>query len=325
MGKRIVICCDGTGNEYGENNTNVVKLFELIQRDRPDQIVFYDPGVGTFGSNAAVTKVAKFVTRVMGLAFAYGITRNIEDAYEFLMDNYEEGDKVFLFGFSRGAYTVRALAGMLHKCGLLEKGTKNLIPYASRMYRKGKPNVAQGFKATYSRKCKPQMVGVWDTVKSVGLFRPKFPHARLNEDVKFGYHALAIDEKRSKFRPNLWDESTANENRIEQVWFAGVHSDVGGYYQEDGLSDITLKWMLGKAKDCGLLINEREYNELAVNGEYQEKLHNSLVPMWWIAGWRKRDIFKNALVHKSVFRRIEAGIGYRPKNLPKREAVCVVN
>ncbi len=325
MGRNIVICCDGTGNQYGENNTNVVKLFQFIQKDHPGQIAYYDPGVGTFGANAAVTRVAKFVTRLMGLAFGYGITRNIEDAYKFLMDNYEAGDRVYLFGFSRGAYTVRALAGMLHKCGLLDKGLKNLIPYASRMYRKGKRDVAKGFKATYSRECKPHMVGVWDTVKSVGLVIPrKFPSARLNEDVKFGYHAVSIDEKRSKFRPNLWDENRANGQRIEQVWFAGVHSDVGGYYEKDGLSDIALKWMLGKARDCGLLIDDGRYNGLAVNGEYRDKLHNSLLPIWWVAGWRKRVIPENSLVHRSVFQRIAADVTYRPKNLPSPQALCIV-
>src|SRR5262245_58623619 len=122
MAKNIVVCCDGTGNEYGENNTNVVKLFRMIEKDPRSQIAYYDPGVGTLSAPAALTKLTKALTKLLGLAFAYGVSTNLEDAYEYLMDKFEPGDKVFLFGFSRGAFTVRALAGMLNKCGLLEKG-----------------------------------------------------------------------------------------------------------------------------------------------------------------------------------------------------------
>lgn len=317
MIKNIVICCDGTGNEYGKENTNVVRLFNLIAKDDKKQIAFYDPGVGTYGAVGANTKIGSAFNKLLGLAFAYGLTKNIEDAYEFLMDNYRQGDKIFLFGFSRGAFTVRALAGMLHKCGLLEQGSKNLLPYASRMYHKSDAVVARGFKETFCRECKPHFIGVWDTVKSVGLIKPrKFPNATLNPDVQFGYHAVSIDEKRSKFRPNLWDEPAASNQTIEQVWFAGVHSDIGGSYKEQELSDITLRWMLDNAKSHGLLVSERANQ---VIGDCTGKLHNSLLPIWWILGWKKRKILPGAKIHSSVYNRMNKMNSYRPKNLPVKE------
>lgn len=166
--KNIVICCDGTGNEYGPNNTNVVKLYKSVIRDA-EQIAFYDPGVGTISFLSR--ELGRQVGILLGKALGMGLQQNIEDAYRYLMDRYRTGDKVFLFGFSRGAFTVRALAGMLRKCGLLQKGNNNLIPYASKIY--NKPNnqdIATGFKETYCRECKPYFIGVWDTVGSMGWF-----------------------------------------------------------------------------------------------------------------------------------------------------------
>ena len=322
MGKNIVICCDGTGNEYGRKNTNVVKLFNIIVKHHLQQIAFYDPGVGTFSSAAVFSKTAKFISKSMGLAFAYGITKNIEDAYEYLMDKYHEGDRVFLFGFSRGAFTVRALAGMLKKCGLLQKGSNNLIPYATRMYRKGKEEVARGFKETFSRECKPHFVGVWDTVKSIGLFKPRrFPNAKLNEDVKFGFHAVSVDEKRSKFRPNLWDEPACPGQSITQVWFPGVHCDIGGSYREHGLADIALKWMIDRAAECGLVIDQEKYKK--IKPDPADKIHNSLFPIWWILGWKLRKIKKSYLIHISAYRRKKL-VKYNPKNLPAEGEAPIV-
>jgi uncharacterized protein (DUF2235 family) len=326
MRKNIVICCDGTGNEYGEQNTNVVKLFESLDLSNPSkQIGYYDPGVGTFSSPAAITKTAKWLSKLWGLAFASGITRNIEDAYEYLMNKYVDGDRVYLFGFSRGAFTVRALAGMLCKCGLLQKGSNNLIPYATNMYRRGKPEVAVGFKKTFSRECKPHFIGVWDTVKSVGLFVPrKFPNAKLNPDVKYGYQALAIDEKRSKFRPNLWDPPESSDQVIEQVWFAGVHCDIGGSYSDDGLSNIALQWLAQRAESCELNIRKAELAR--VKTDPCDKLHNSLLPIWWLLGWKRRNIENGSKIHTSIVVRIEkCNLDYMPKNLPALSELEIVN
>jgi len=318
-GKTIVICCDGTGNEYGADNTNVVKLFALIQKIPHRQIAYYDPGVGTMAAPEAITQIKKWFTRLWGLAFAWGLTRNIEDAYEYLMDKYEEGDRVFLFGFSRGAFTVRALAGMLHRVGLLQKGSNNLIPYATRIYRRGTSDVQAGFKTTFSRPCKPHFVGVWDTVESVGLFLPRrFPDTKLNTDVQFGYHAISIDEKRSKFRPNLWD-SPEDVQTIEQVWFGGWHSDVGG---NPLIADIPLRWMIDKARDQGLLIREDTYERVLTN--HLAEHHNALIPYWWILGWWARKIPRGAWIHESVFARRRDRPSYNPKNLREAEDPVVV-
>ena len=252
MAKNIVVCCDGTGNEYGSNNTNVVKLYEAIVRDR-DQAAFYDPGVGTFSFLGRT--LGRRVGRTLGKAFGAGLQQNIEDAYRFLMDRYEPGDRLYLFGFSRGAFTVRALAGMLNLCGLLQRGSLNLVPYASRIYNdRARHGMAPGFKRTYCHDCRPHLIGVWDTVASMGWFwGRKFFDSTLNHDVKYGYHAVSIDEQRKKFPANMWSENArADHQTIEQVWFAGVHSDVGGWYTDAGLSDIALEWMLEQGRGPGL-------------------------------------------------------------------------
>jgi uncharacterized protein (DUF2235 family) len=321
MPKNIVVCCDGTGNEFRESqhNTNVVKLFEVIVKDPARQIAYYDPGVGTMSLPGFATWAGKWISIGLGLAFGYGITRNIEDAYSYLMARHEAGDRLYIFGFSRGAFTARALAGMLHVCGLLEKGSDNLIPYASKIYMRARqePQVAADFRKTFSRECKPHFIGVWDTVESVGIvpgFRRKFPDTRLNEDVLFGRHALALDEQRSQFRPNLWTEPAARGQSIVQVWFSGVHADVGGSYAEAGLSNIALRWMLGAAAGQGLLVNAAAAAPYA--GDHRGRLHNPLLPAWWLLGWWRRRVPGGALVHQSVPDRQRDVPGYTPPNLP---------
>src|SRR2546425_7407147 len=137
MAKNIVICCDGTGNQFGEQNSNVVKLYQTLVSNA-SQIPYYHPGVGTMGTRNALTSIGKWWTRKIGLAFGYGISDNIADAYQFLMRAFEPGDQVYVFGFSRGAYTARALCGMLHVVGLLTEGNEGLIPYAIRMIKRRK-------------------------------------------------------------------------------------------------------------------------------------------------------------------------------------------
>jgi uncharacterized protein (DUF2235 family) len=158
MAKNIVICCDGTGNQFGEQNSNVAKLNKTLVCNS-SQIAYYHPGIGTMGGRNALTPLAKWWTRVIGLAFGYGISENIEDAYQFLMNEYEENDHLYVFGFSRGAYTARALCGMLHVVGLLTTGNDALIPYAIRLIKRKKidfdavcsdhPQDAQHYKVGY--------------------------------------------------------------------------------------------------------------------------------------------------------------------------------
>lgn len=342
MSKNIVVCCDGTGNQYCEKNTNVVKLFELLDHCSTDQVGFYDPGVGTLGSRIWHTRFVRFLSRLGGLAFAHGLTKNIEDAYQYLMDTYEDGDKLFLFGFSRGAYTARALAGMLGKCGLLHRGSNNLVPYATKLYRdaskrrrkrQADSEELKGFRDAFSRDCVPHLVGVWDTVKSVGFFnRITFGDSHLNQHINFGLHALSIDEKRWKFPPLLWKPhhdkkaiEQASGQSIKQVWFAGVHCDVGGSYKEAGLSNISLHWMIENAIQAGLKIDVKKMSakQLDLKTDHTDELHNPLIPFWWLLGWCRRKISNGSMLHQSVFDRIQDIADYQPKNLPDKEKLQV--
>jgi len=316
VSKNIVVCYDGTGNEYGRNNTNVVGTFEAILRDQ-DQIAFYDPGIGTF-SFLGRALGRRFGT-MMGKAFGYGLAENIEDGYEYLMDHFLPDDKLFIFGFSRGAFTARCLVGMLCKVGILQKGSRNLIPYATEVYTtQGNEDVAEGFKRTYCHPCAPHFVGVWDTVASLGhVLAKQFPNNRLHQSVRYGYHAVSLDEQRKKFLVSLWDEADLPEGQtIDQTWFAGVHSDVGGWYTERGLSDIALIWMLEKAEAVGLRLKPDWKSSL--HPDPMGIMHESRLGFWrlWRPAPRKssRDWRK---IHDSVYLRQQTG-GY-PRNLPKRD------
>src|SRR5712692_6398951 len=205
MPRNIVVCCDGTANKFGTRNTNVVHLFRTLVQDPKTQVAYYHPGLGTMGAPGAWTRTSQWLSRLLGLAFGRGLSDDIGAAYVFLMHHYQAGDKLFLFGFSRGAYTVRALAGMLHMFGLIRKGNEPLVPYAIRMLTKLDRDtfkVAENFKATFSRECQTYFVGVWDTVSSVGWFRDPLtiPYSANNPDIAIGRHAIAIDERRAFFR-----------------------------------------------------------------------------------------------------------------------------
>src|SRR5215813_15080371 len=164
--KHIVICCDGTGNEYGDANSNVVKLYQALQQTPNQLIAYYHPGVGTMGDKNALTEAGKKWTKFRGLAFGYGLSENIADAYRYLMETFEPDDRIYIFGFSRGAYTARALCGMLQMFGLLPRGSEGMIPYAMRLFKSvdqsylsrlmGEPSkfkIAAGFKKTFSKEC----------------------------------------------------------------------------------------------------------------------------------------------------------------------------
>lgn len=317
MSKSIVVCYDGTNNEYGEHNTNVVKTFEAIVKDN-NQVAFYDPGVGTF--SFVGRRLGRLVGIGLGLLFGYGIRQNIEDGYEYLMNNFRPGDKVFLFGFSRGAYTARALAGMIHQFGILQQGSKNLIPYVSKMYfKKDKEKnftVIKGFKSTFSNICKPHFIGLWDTVGALGRnLSKKFPDYKLNEDVKYGFQAMAIDEKRRPYKVVLWDESDKKDNQIiEQVWFAGVHSEVGGGCPKDecSRSDIAFAWMMDKASapECCLKLKDDWQDSL--NQDAGADIHALTFPWSIPMLQKKRVIPSGAIIHQSVIDRVNERSDYKP-------------
>jgi len=303
--KKIVICCDGTGNEFGGpnpdpknksagHNSNVVKLYTALEINN-DQVGYYHPGVGTMGAPTATHWWSREWSKAKGLAFGAGFRDNVIDAYRYLMEVYNDNgghgneDEVYIFGFSRGAYTARALAGLLDGYGLLCRGNEGHIPYAWRMYvaqhgqrdqREVEPN--ESFKKTFSHKgFRIRFVGVWDTVSSVGWITTPLRLFNLaqNSTIMRGRHAISIDEHRCFFQDNLWGEPLSGQDLV-QAWFAGVHSDVGGSYSQpdSGLSEITLRWMLDEVglhalnpdrkagekavypAGSGVLLNEERYD-----------------------------------------------------------------
>ncbi|MDF3010573.1 MAG: hypothetical protein K0S03_1369, partial [Burkholderiales bacterium] len=220
--KRLILCCDGTWNSADQERngtpcpTNVVKLgYRVAKRDGDiPQLIYYDQGVGTGNT----------LDRASGGAFGDGLEENIHDAYRFLVANYEPGDELYLFGFSRGAFTVRSIGGMIRKCGILERPMQ---------FRKSCSLI-------HEEPIPIRMIGVWDTVGSLGIplrglrwltrREHQFHDTELSGSVQVACHALAIDERRAPFAPTLWDYKPKPGQQVEQVWFCGAHSDVGGGY-----------------------------------------------------------------------------------------------
>ncbi|MBU0914553.1 MAG: DUF2235 domain-containing protein [Gammaproteobacteria bacterium] len=288
--KRIVVCCDGTWNEPDKHPTNVVKIAHHLKPETTDgvqQVVFYDQGVGTQGS----------LDRYIGGATGRGIEKNVLDAYRFIVHNYDGqsdnghdyDDEIYLFGFSRGAYTARAVAGMIHTVGLLKKDLWQQLPAAYQYYRtppQQRP-ADSPFKRPLTKQPRIKMVGVWDTVGALGVPTPGlktisknwvgFFDTELSPLVEHAYHALALDEKRGPFAPSIWQGSPQNGQKVEQCWFAGVHSDIGGGYEDDaGVSDISLVWMVEKATALGLEFDtEDETWQESVKPDSLAPLHDS--------------------------------------------------
>lgn len=362
MGKNIVVLFDGTGNEIATDETNILRLARSILNDGEKQIFFYDPGVGTQGAPSADLMSRQELIKLLGLGIGLGVYDKIGSAYKFLMETFELGDKLFLFGFSRGAYIARALAGMVGKLGIMEKGRDNLVPYAVKLYADPRNlELARRFSDTFCRReAEIEFLGLFDTVKSVFRFEPKvpqftsvvLPRTFTNSAVRTLRHALAIDEKRRFFRTNIWktEEIDGHTTDVKQVWFAGVHSDIGGGYpiSEAGLSLFALEWMLKEASMAGLQLNLSQDQLQAISGRDRiglinqplMKIHQSLGGWWRLAEWvpkiakrgplgttrtraylprgESRFIAEGSTIHQSVFDRREADVGYDPLNLPDR-------
>lgn len=287
--RQLIICCDGTNNNVtgGRTDTNVIKLQSGLARDA-EQIVFYDPGVGNPGELPGATWVdsirAKF-QRLSGLAFGSGVYENIAECYSFLMLNYEKDDEIYLFGFSRGSFTARALSGVVNMFGLLRPEMTNMVPtllyiyFSKRESNKQKDDVCTEvtdikrlFVEPDNRNVWIHYIGVWDTVASIGMppFDKQITGSPTIKGKKFRHvrQALALDEYRKPFLPRLYSEpdfddpaSEANpEQSLKQRWFHGAHCDVGGGYAPEpdgpqsgcGLSDVTLHWLYDEARDKGL-------------------------------------------------------------------------
>jgi uncharacterized protein (DUF2235 family) len=321
MSKRIVFCADGTWDSP-QNDTNVYKLFKALPISSA-QIVFYDDGVGSDG-----TPLEKLAGGAMGI----GLFQKIKDGYTKIAHVYEQGDDLFLFGFSRGAFTARSLAGMIAICGLpLGSFDDNLTEDAFQAYRN--PSQRPAFDRNYNLfDAKLKMVGVWDTVGALGIpaiiggvdtLVDGFLDTSLHPDVLNAFQALAIDERRKEFPPTLWTPPSPPfpSQVLKQVWFAGVHCDVGGGYPETGLSDITFSWMLGNAVNLGLQVDP------AVSASYATldaknalgQLHNSWNLLWLFP--KSRTIAPNSALTNSVAIRCQFDDSYTPKNLTLNNGV----
>ncbi|RBO82673.1 DUF2235 domain-containing protein [Marinomonas aquiplantarum] len=330
MAKRIVICADGTWNKpevdlKKDFPTNVLKFARSIQPvadDGTQQQVFYDWGVGSYYSS------------VMGGTTGLGVHKNIMDGYRYIIQNYSDGDEIFLFGFSRGAYTVRSLCGLINNCGILKRPNANRVQEAFNLYKKsGKANKPNGqnaieFRSSYSHENRNiKFVGVWDTVGAMGIpisflgmFEDKdeFYDSKLGSNVGAARHAMAIDEHRSDFQPTIWEPRPGAD--IKQTWFSGVHCDVGGSYKPDkrGLiaSDDPMHWMVSEALGFGLGF-EPHWTSV-VDSDDLPKLNNSRRSFYRLRDKHLRPIGHgkgNVLIHKSVKRRWDSDPSYRPKNL----------
>jgi uncharacterized protein (DUF2235 family) len=332
--KRIVLCCDGTWNRADQETagkpcpTNVIKIaYRLCKRapDGTEQIIYYDQGVGT----------GDVEDKLLGGATGAGLEQNIHDAYIFLMANYEPGDEIYIFGFSRGAFTARSIGGMIHKCGIIAREHVEQYLVAEKLYHDGMTKAddqaAQDFRRDYSidgaQPTPVQMVGVWDTVGALGIpLRGLRAHNKeefqfldtdLNPAVKFAFHALAIDEHRGPFEPTLWNSDPAPGQTVEQVWFPGVHSDVGGGYKEADLSDITLKWMIECATRAGLAFDAGVMAKHAIAPKPEGTIHDSMTLVYRIEGKNERPIctLPTEKVHPGAIERWDKVPGYRPNNL----------
>ncbi|WP_069164396.1 DUF2235 domain-containing protein [Nocardia altamirensis] len=282
--KRLVVCCDGTWKaESSTTVSNIIKIAQTIRFDAPgptgekiQQWVTYVSGPGARG----------FLTdRVLGGAFGLGLEANLSSAYWHLALNWEPGDEIYIFGFSRGAFTARSLAGLIDRIGLLtpEAMISGKYPEALRIHHEVPPadgSIPQAWKDFRKKNCHEQapkidFLGVFDTVGALGVpgltsLRYKFHDVKLAPSVFCARQALAIDERRRNFEPCLWEvpiepnvKYRRGFQRVKQVWFEGVHSDIGGGYQECGLSDITLRWMVREAESVGLAFDRERLEHLS--------------------------------------------------------------
>lgn len=363
MPKNIIICADGTGNTTIKGRgTNVFKLYEAVDQNghrfdstAVQQVAIYHDGVGT--------ESLKWL-RIFGGVFGWGLSRNVKQLYGELARVYDPDDRIFLFGFSRGAFTVRTLAGLLASCGVLDPkryptnyGFWKAVRQAYRHYRRkyqtvfsrlirGKVVIDDEFlRKEYSvgidafadpnRKL-IEFIGVWDTVDAVGspfgiadvinstIYRFKFPNRTLSSEVEHACHALALDEPRHSFKPVLWKEQAGDERRLEQVWFAGSHSNVGGGYPRQGMSLVALDWMMRKAEAHGLRFLPQQRVMYRDGTDVDDKFYEPRAGLGMFYRWKPRNVAdlcrkSNVApkVHRTVFQRIARNTeGYAPGSVP---------
>ncbi len=384
MPKNIVILLDGTSNQVSADRTNVLRLYGVLAKNQ-DQIVYYDPGVGTLGADGSWLRLWRKITEVWGLATGWGLDEKVKDAYRFLIENYDRGngdegarDRIYIFGFSRGAYSARVLAGFIRAFGLIEKRNLNLLDYAYRAYKRIGESGATGFEEIrlFERTLRPdrppiRLLGLFDTVSSViesGRFGPRLrSHAftKKNTSVESVRHAVAVAERRTMFTPQLWPAGEmfhsnplssaggALQDALE-VWFNGVHGDVGGGWPEEQsqLAKVALRWMVEECKALGLHFVAQTVNTLVEGHKTRSgkiyvvpdgaaEPHNTMTWKWALIefiprrkpalsrrpslfGWtiplfERRVIPEGANVHQSVIDR--GRIAGNPPNLPSHYVV----
>lgn len=376
--RNLVVLLDGTGNEIGRNLSNVLKLFRIAEKGER-QLVYYNPGVGTIARISPWQRMRQKVVQTIGLAFGYGLDDNVLAAYRFLVENWREGDRIFLFGFSRGAWTARILGGLIHLVGLVRPEQLNMCDSALGIYKRASserdlPLAWHFARVIGTRQPTIHFVGVWDTVGSVMVprsdrfFVPSIetlPYTETNPSVRTFRHALALDERRRMFRVSKWNQpqpfvpnrfkpQEKLDQDIEQRWFAGVHSDIGGGYPEidSALSKLPLIWMVDEAVKSGLRINKANFRHLACGERHEQgqheyvqpsslgKMHRSLRGFWWMLEFlpkalkyrewparrplgtiywpaaEPRFVAPEHVVDPSVQERVLDDAGYRPVNLP---------
>lgn len=333
--KRIVICADGTWNEPDQidektgrrHPTNVMKVARAVLPQADDgtiQVVYYYKGVGTGGG----------LDKFTGGAFGKGIEANIRALYRFIVYNYAEGDELYFFGFSRGAFTVRTLAGFMNKVGFIKKDDDYYVPEIYACYESNKgPGSPEWIKAFHNvqstRACPPiRFVGVWDTVGSLGapgflgqLFNKgkyQYHDIGLNAPIQNAFQALAIDERRKPFAPDLWTRPAGWAGQLEQAWFPGVHSNVGGGYAPDGLANEALHWIVEKAENLGLQFDKQYLAHFLPC--FNSVLNNSMTAMYKTMGPNVRALDQHATdgeaVHQSAIdRKNLTECQYAPENL----------
>jgi uncharacterized protein (DUF2235 family) len=318
MKRRLIVCCDGTWQDLFQGYpTNVVKTAQAIvpsAEDGCEQIVYYEEGVGTRQMNSKIS-VVDWLTKLGGGGLGLGIDNKIQAAYRFLCLNYKEGDEIFLFGFSRGAYTVRCLAGLIYNSGLPRCKFVRKIPEAYELYRDRsretapKGPAAVSFRETYGERVPIKALCCWDTVASMGLpdlipglkldaqfnERYAFHDTKINHTIEHAYHAVAIDENRKVFYHTPMDSDLPGQ--LSQVWFPGGHGSVGGGRMEErGLSDGALQWMFDNVKALHLELDANNVEYGLENG----KMQYGVKPM-----------------PKASFPQAESKLGYKIRQLPK--------
>ncbi|TFK27916.1 WD40 repeat-like protein, partial [Coprinopsis marcescibilis] len=316
--RNLIICIDGTANQFGDQNTNVIELYNLLLKGPNDrQLTWYNSGIGTYAEPhwRSLEYWLQVLYHKIDLLIAWNFDKTLLAAYRWLADNYEEGDRIYLFGFSRGAFQVRALSAMIDKVGLIYKGNELQIPlcvdFTSSIYKifsfGNSPKVVkkvgtgeyvsktERFKKAFAREVRVHFVGAWDTVSSIGIARGKRVLPGTTDGMRhvcYFRHALALDERRVKFLPEYAWGGSHNDRRMKDTskqetrdsdqytWFPGTHSDIGGgNRQNEGMdrSRPPLRWMVSEAKAAGL--RTREFDRELLPKEHIE-IKESLNGVW---------------------------------------------